>query len=67
MLLLGKSKVDDVKYHDHASLSYFKPKDEDNWKVGMIKEIIGIKFSDREVPGFDLDELTATLYHLCTN
>ena len=67
MLLLGKSKVEDVQYHDHASLSYFKLKDDENWKVAMIKEIVEIKFGDREVHGFNLDEVTAMLDQLCTD
>ena len=67
MLLLGKSKVEDVQYHDYASLSYFKLKDDENWKVAMIKEIVEIKFGDREVHGFNLDEVTAMLDQLCTD
>ena len=33
----------------------------------MIKEIVEIKFGDREVHGFNLDEVTAMLDQLCTD
>ena len=49
MLLLGKSKVEDVQYHDYASLSYFKLKDDENWKVAKKLEkssLVMQKFMD---------------------
>ena len=66
MLLLGKSKVADVKYEDSALLTYHQLDETDRWKVGVIKEIIDIKAGVLEVNGFDDDEVDCILSHLCT-
>ena len=65
MLLLGKSKVADVKYEDSALLTYHQLEETDRWKVGVIKEIIDIKAGVLEVNGFDDDEVDCILSHLC--
>ena len=53
MLLVGKKKVEDVRLSDLDSLTYFKLKETDKWKIPMIKEIIETKVDELEVPGFD--------------
>ena len=40
MLLLGKSTVEDT---------YFNLRDDENWKVAMIKEIVDIKLGEKEM------------------
>ena len=66
MLLVGKKKVEDVRLSDLDSLTYFKLKETDKWKIPMIKEIIETKVDELEVPGFDREELANVLHHLCT-
>ena len=53
MLLVGKTKVEDVKPSDVDSLDYFKLEENEMWKVGMIKELIDFKSGDVEISGFD--------------
>ena len=65
MLLLGKSTVEDVNFQDHASLTYFNLRDDENWKVDMIKEIVDIKLGEKEIHGFKSEEVAAMLDHLC--
>ena len=66
MLMVGKKKVEDVRLSDLDSLTYFKLKETDKWKIPMIKEIIETKVDELEVPGFDREELANVLHHLCT-
>ena len=66
MLLVGKTKVEDVKPSDVDSLAYFKLEENEMWKVGMIKELIDFKSGDVEISGFDQEEIASILHHLCT-
>ena len=66
MLLVGKTSLDDVRLEDIDKISYFKMKEEDQWKVATIKEIIEVKSGTLEIPGFDLEELEDILEHICT-
>ena len=66
MILVGKTKVEDVQLQDLTKISYFKLDDKDKWKVGMINEILDIKANQMEVPGFESEELEALLHHICT-
>ena len=67
MLLLGKSRVEDVKLEDSASLTYHTLDPSEAWKVSSIKEIINTKAGMLEVPGFQIEELEEILHHLCTS
>ena len=67
MLLLGKSRVEDVKLEDSSSLTYHTLDPSEAWKVSSIKEIINTKAGMLEVPGFQIDELEEILHHLCTS
>ena len=67
MLLLGKSRVEDVKLEDSASLTYHQLDQNETWKVSSIKEIINAKAGLLEVPGFENEELEEILCHLCTS
>ena len=55
MLLVGKSKVEDVCFQDHAKLSYFTLDRENKWRIPMIQEIVNLKPGDLEVEGFESD------------
>ena len=67
MLLVGKFKVEDVCFQDHAKWSYFTLDRENMWRIPMIQEIVNLKQGDLEVEGFDSDELNDLLDHLCTS
>ena len=67
MLLVGKSKVEDVCFQDHAKLSYFTIDRENKWRIPMIQEIVNLKQGDQEVEGFDYHEVNDMLDHLCTS
>ena len=67
MLLLGKSRVEDVKLEDSTSMTYHTLDPSEAWKVSSIKEIINTKAGMLEVPGFQIEELEEILHHLCTS
>jgi hypothetical protein len=67
MLLLGKSRVEDVKLEDSTSLTYHTLDPSEAWKVSSIKAIINTKAGMLEVPGFQIEELEEILHHLCTS
>ena len=67
MLLVGKTRVEDVGMEDLSKLTYHKLEEQAMWKVPMIKEIINIKSDEMKVPGFQYEELDVILEHLCVN
>ena len=67
MLLVGKTRVEDVGMEDLSKLTYHKLEEQAMWKVPMIKEIINIKSDEMKVPGFQYAELDVILEHLCVD
>ena len=67
MLLVGKTRVEDVKLEDLDLLSYFPLDELERWKIPMINQIVDIKAGQMELPGFELEELEDILHHLCTD
>ena len=66
MLLTEKNKTSDIGKGDAEDINYHKLDPNEAWKVGIIKEIIGVKHGMAKVPGFEDDELDTLLNHLCT-
>ena len=62
MLLVGKTRVEDVGMEDLSKLE-----EQAMWKVPMIKEIINIKSEEIKAPGFHYSELDVILEHLCVD
>ena len=67
MLLVGKTSITTVKKDDADKIKYFPIEEDDCWKVDAIKELIDVKNSILEVPGFEINELNEILSHLCTS
>ena len=58
MLVVDKAKVGDVTKKDIDAVKYGEVEvpPEDEWEVGMVREIIDIKFSSLDVEIFDEEE-----------
>ena len=67
MLLVNKVKVCDVTKKDIDEVKYAEVPPEDEWKVGMVREIIDIKYSRLDVENFNKEELNEILDYLCTS
>ena len=55
---LQKFNIENIKYHP--------VKDEDKWKVSVIKECINAKFGKFEIDGFSTEELDEMCGNLCS-
>ena len=66
VLLLDKSKVEEVRTEDWNNIVSFKQQDEDKWKNSLIWEIIDSKAGATDILGFDFDELELILHNVCT-
>ena len=67
MLLCGKTSPCQVEIEDVHRIQYVTNDEEDQWKAGVIKEIVNIKNGFKSVPGFDSEELDQVLEYLCTS
>ena len=66
MLLLDKSKVEEVRTEDWNNIVYFKQQNEDKWKNSLIWDIIETKAGVTDILSFDFDELELILHNVCT-
>ena len=55
-------RLDDIRGGD---IEYHPVKNDDRWKVSVIKECIDVKFGRLDVDGFSADELEEICYYLC--
>ena len=56
------NQLDDIRGGD---IEYHPVKNDDRWKVSVIKECIDVKFGRLDVDGFSADELEEICYYLC--
>ena len=66
-LLVGKTKVEDIKKIDSDSVEYFTLKNDEAWKVSQIKEIMEARAGKLTIEGFNKEELDDILEVLCTD
>jgi len=52
---------------DAKAIKFEVMKDEENYRISFIKEIIDLMHSNISVDGFTKDELLSILHHLCTS
>ena len=56
------NQLDDIRGGD---IEYHPVKNDDRWKVSVIKECIDVKFGRLDVDGFSADDLEEICYYLC--
>ena len=67
MLLVNKIRIEDVTMEDANIFKYARVPPEDEWRVGMAKEIIEIRSRKLEVENFDDEEIEEMLVYICTS
>ena len=67
MLLVNKSSIGQLNIHDADVVQYHKIKEEDTWKISVLKEITDIKFENLCLDGFSSEELEEILYYIATS
>ena len=65
LLLVGKEDVDDLNPHDANDITYAPIPEEEEWRVGLVKEITDVKFGRMSVEGFSTEELNDLLRFVC--
>ena len=65
--MVGKASAEDLVPADCDSIKYFEMKQEDYWKLDMVREITDIKFGEAFIEGFSRDELKVILQNVCTS
>ena len=65
MLLANCGSLEEVNKDCLKSFTYFPLKEEDQWKVHFIGEIIDVIHGQLDIPGVEVDELQMLLQDLC--
>ena len=67
MLLTERSNVDEICREDYKKIDYHKIKDEEQWRLSLIDEIIDIRYKQLDVEGFESEEIEEILNYVCTS
>ena len=67
MLRTQKSSVDEMSKEDYKKIDYHKIRDEEQWRLSLIDEIIDIKYKQLDVEGFDSEEIEEIFNYVCTS
>ena len=65
MLAVNKDNVLDLEPSDSGKIKYHEVKDEDKWKIDMVKELIEVKNETLQVENINIDEALFILETLC--
>ena len=65
LLITDKFRVEGLKFKDIDDLTYAPVKEEDEWKIGLVKEMIDEKSGQSQVELMSQDELEEILEYLC--
>ena len=67
LLQTDKLSVSDLKKDDISMLKYHPTSTEEKWKENLVNELIRVRDNTIEVEGFDYEELTDILEHICVS
>ena len=67
MLQTQKMSVDTLCKLDCQDIPYHPTRPEDKWKEGMLKELIQARENNLEIEGFNQDEISTMLEHICVS
>ena len=67
LLLVKRSKVEEISKDDIENIEYANLNDDDCWRVNLIKEITNVKFGQVSVEGFSNEECEEILQFACTS
>ena len=64
--MTGKGTIEDLEVKDDNSIHYHKVPACEEWRVGLLKEMIDIKNEEIDVPGIEMDQLDQIINYVCT-
>ena len=65
LLLTEKTKIEDITIQDIDNYCYAPARQEDLWKIDMVKELVEVRADQYEVPDSSREELDEILENLC--
>ena len=66
MTKTGNNRIDDLN-HKNVDFDYHLVKKDDEWKIGVVKELIDVKQGELGVEGFNPTEISEILQFVCTS
>ena len=67
MMLVGRTRIEDITLHDFKLVKYHEISDAEKWKSAMIKELIDIKFGKLQAGNISTEETEEIMNFLCTS
>ena len=65
--MMSMSNMLDVRLVDALNLEYHKITEADEWRLGLLNEVLELQHGDLEVPGMDTEEISLILDNNCTS
>ena len=66
-LLTNRAKYDAVNYSDIDRIHYAELKEDDRWRIDIIKQMVDIQFGQNELENFSYEEISEILNYACTS
>ena len=67
LLLVKRSKVEEISKEDIENIEHAKLNDEEYWRVNLLREITNMKFGQVAFKGFSNEECKKSLQFACTS
>ena len=65
ILLCDKNNADELETNDENGILYKPIPENERWRIGLVKELIDIKYGEYEVNGFNFKEIEDILDTVC--
>ena len=66
-LLTNRAKYDAVNYSDIDRIHYAELKEDDRWRIDIIKQMVDIQFGQNELENFSYEEISEILNYAWTS
>ena len=66
-LLCGYDDIDDLKPNSCDDLLFHKVPPGEDWRINLIREIIDVKYDERNIENLDAEEIDEILEFVCTS
>ena len=66
MQLVGKDSIDELEPNDASKVTYHPIPIEEEWRVGIVRELVDTRFNNSDVDGFSIEELDEIMHVVCT-
>ena len=68
MILMNKNNIRELEsFEVKESLSYNPVPEDQQWRIGFLREMIDVRAGDLEVDGFSVKEISEIIENICTS